>query len=97
MQGSYQVQSNVWEEILLIFIEYLQDGKNPEIHFGNFMKLDQMYQLSKEFGLEDLKNYIIEKKAKWEEYEHYLDWKISRIKLIKKIKKFVNFKKMCLY
>lgn len=29
INGRYQVQSNVGEEILLIFIEYLLSGKNP--------------------------------------------------------------------
>ncbi|KAK8840195.1 hypothetical protein M9Y10_031139 [Tritrichomonas musculus] len=66
----YVIKSQVSEDILQLFIRYLVEGEEPEIHFDTIYELSQ---LSHEFQIDELNSMISAKRKKWREVETYIE------------------------
>lgn len=76
----YEIESRVSLEVLDMFIQYLVDGIEPEIHFDTIYEFQQ---LADEFEIQDLSEKVKQKREKFREMEKNAEISNSNIVAIK--------------
>lgn len=69
-ENTYTIKSDVSDEVFNILYDYLISAILPEINLNNIFGL---YELSQEFGLQEIKNLIEKKRRELQEHEEYFE------------------------